>query len=116
MPRQLASGTGMPQSRLPSPRETPVAVIDYEAEYNNRARVPEHPEIFARWAGDSEFFRADMLKNGRAELGLFYGDEPRQYIDLFLPEAGETAPLAPTIHGGCGSSLVPPFSPPLVRR
>ena len=24
-------------------------MIDYEAEYNNRARVPEHPEIFARW-------------------------------------------------------------------
>ena len=24
--------------------------IDYDAEYNNRARVPEHPEIFARWA------------------------------------------------------------------
>ena len=23
--------------------------IDYETEYNNRARVPEHPEIFARW-------------------------------------------------------------------
>ena len=21
--------------------------IDYEAEYNNRARVPEHPEIFS---------------------------------------------------------------------
>ena len=26
--------------------------IDYEAEYNNRARVPEHPQIFARWARD----------------------------------------------------------------
>ena len=23
--------------------------INYEVEYNNRARVPEHPEIFARW-------------------------------------------------------------------
>ena len=27
--------------------------IDYEAEYNNRARVPEHPEIFARWEKDA---------------------------------------------------------------
>src|SRR5271170_669466 len=72
-------------------KETPVAAIDYEAEYNNRARVPEHPEIFARWAGDSEFFRVDMLKSGRAELGLSYGDTPKQYIDLFLPEAGEAA-------------------------
>ena len=23
--------------------------IDYEVEYNNRARVPEHPQIFERW-------------------------------------------------------------------
>lgn len=83
--------------------------IDYEAEYNNRARVPEHPEIFARWAGDSEFFRADALKNGRAELGLAYGDTPKQYLDLFLPEAGDTAPLALFIHGGWWRSLDPSY-------
>ena len=28
-----------------------MANIDYETEYNNRARVPEHPQIFARWTG-----------------------------------------------------------------
>jgi arylformamidase len=88
-------------------QETPVAAIDYEAEYNNRARVPEHPEIFARWARDAELFRADMLKSGRAELGLFYGDEPRQYFDLFLPEAGEGASLAVFVHGGWWRSLDP---------
>jgi arylformamidase len=113
--RQLASGTRMPQSRMPSPRETLVTAIDYEAEYNNRARVPEHPEIFARWARDSEFFRADMLKNGRAELGLFYGDEPRQYIDLFLPQAGEAAPLALFVHGGWWRSLDPSFYSQVAR-
>jgi arylformamidase len=92
-----------------------VAAIDYEAEYNNRARVPEHPEIFARWAGDSEFFRADMLKSGRAELGLSYGDTPKQYIDLFLPEAGEAAPLAIFIHGGWWRSLDPSFYSQVAR-
>jgi len=84
-----------------------VAAIDYEAEYNNRARVPEHPEIFARWARDAELFRADMLKSGRAELGQFYGDEPRQYFDLFLPAAGANAPLAVFVHGGWWRSLDP---------
>jgi arylformamidase len=84
-----------------------VAAIDYEAEYNNRARVPEHVEIFARWMGEAEDYRAETLKSGRAELGLFYGDEPRQYIDLFLPEAGEAAPLALFIHGGWWRSLDP---------
>jgi arylformamidase len=90
-------------------QETPVADIDYEAEYNNRARVPEHPEIFARWTRDAELFRAETLKNGRAELGLSYGDTPRQYFDLFLPAAGEAAPLAIFIHGGWWRSLDPSF-------
>jgi arylformamidase len=84
-----------------------VAEIDYEAEYNNRARVPEHPEILAGWARDAELYRAEMLKAGRAELGLSYGDTPRQYFDLFLPEAGESAPLAMFIHGGWWRSLDP---------
>jgi arylformamidase len=81
--------------------------IDYEAEYNNRARVPEHPEIFARWIRDAEFYRADMLKAGRAELELPYGDTPRQYLDLFHAAAGDAAPLALFIHGGWWRSLDP---------
>jgi len=84
-----------------------VATIDYEAEYNNRARVPEHPEIFARWTRQAELYRADALKAGRAELGLAYGETPRQYLDLFLPEASEAAPLAMFIHGGWWRSLDP---------
>ena len=84
-----------------------MAAIDYEAEYNNRARVPEHQKIFARWARDAENYRADTLKIGRAQLGLAYGDTPRQFADLFLPEAGESAPLALFIHGGYWRSLDP---------
>jgi len=81
--------------------------IDYEVEYNNRARVPEHPEIFARWAGEAELYRADALKRGQADLGLSYGDTPRQYLDLFFPDAGPAAPLALFIHGGWWRSLEP---------
>jgi len=80
--------------------------IDYEAQYNNRALVPEHPEIFARWIRDAEFYRADMLKADRAELGLAYGDTPRQYVDLFHA-AHRGAPLALFIHGGYWRSLDP---------
>jgi arylformamidase len=86
-----------------------VADIDYETEYNNRARVPEHPEIFARWTRDAELFRAEALKDGRAELGLSYGDTPRQTVDLFLPKSGAEAPLAMFIHGGWWRSLDPSF-------
>jgi arylformamidase len=88
-------------------REGAVAGIDYEVEYNNRARVPEHAEIFARWARDAELYRAETLKAGRADLGLCYGDTPRQTVDLFLPAAGDMAPLAIFVHGGWWRSLDP---------
>ena len=81
--------------------------IDYEAEYNNRARVPEHPEIFARWAREAEDYRAEAMKERRAELGLSYGESLRQFIDLFSPRPGVTAPLALFIHGGYWRSLDP---------
>jgi len=89
--------------------------VDYEAEYNLRAHVPEHPEIFARWAHDAEDYRAEMLKRDRAELGLSYGDTPRQFLDLFLPETGDTAPLAMFIHGGYWRAFDPSFSSHMAR-
>lgn len=82
-----------------------MAAIDYEAEYNNRARVPEYADIFLRWASEAENYRADMLKAGRAELGLSYGDTPRQFLDLFLTGTDDTAPLALFVHGGYWRSL-----------
>lgn len=82
-----------------------MADMDYEAEYNNRARVPEHEQIFLGWARDAENYRADALKEGRAELDLAYGDTPRQTLDLFMPRAGSAAPLALFVHGGYWRSL-----------
>jgi arylformamidase len=81
--------------------------VDYETEYNNRARVPEHPDIFARWAREAEDYRAEAMKERRAELGLSYGESLRQFIDLFSPRPGVTAPLALFIHGGYWRSLDP---------
>lgn len=92
-----------------------MAAINYEVEYDNRARVPEHPEIFARWTHEAENYRVDMLKAGRAELGLSYGDTPRQCFDLFLPEAGEAAPLAIFVHGGWWRSLDPSLFSQMAR-
>jgi arylformamidase len=85
----------------------PMADMDYEAEYNNRARVPEHEQIFLGWARDAESYRADALEARRAELGLAYGDTPRQTLDLFMPQAGGAAPLALFVHGGYWRSLDP---------
>ena len=92
-----------------------MAAIDYEVEYNNRARVPEHPEIFARWTYEAELYRAEMLKNSRAELGLTYGSTPRQSVDLFLAQGRENAPLAIFIHGGWWRSLEPSIFSQMAR-
>jgi arylformamidase len=81
--------------------------IDYEAEYNNRARVPEHPDILARWAREAEDYRAEAMQERRAELGLRYGSTLRQFIDVFSPPGGATAPLALFLHGGYWRSLEP---------
>jgi arylformamidase len=95
--------------------EARVAAIDYEAEYNNRARVPEHPEIFARWMGEAEFYRAEMLEKDRAELGLAYGSTPRQTVDLFQAKDADNAPLAVFIHGGWWRSLEPSIFSQMAR-
>jgi arylformamidase len=114
-PPQLASAEDMPQICRAIRMEAQVAAIDYEVEYNNRARVPEHPEIFARWTYEAELYRAEMLKNGRAELGLTYGSTPRQTIDLFLAQGHENAPLAIFIHGGWWRSLEPSMFSQMAR-
>ncbi|HWL31160.1 MAG TPA: alpha/beta hydrolase [Xanthobacteraceae bacterium] len=80
---------------------------DYEAEYNNSTRVPEHPEIFARWARDGAAYRAETGKEGRAEIGLTYGPSARQTIDLFKPRGDADGPLAMFIHGGYWRSFDP---------
>jgi arylformamidase len=79
--------------------------IDYEVEYDNRARVPEHPEIFARWQREAAAFREAARD---AELGLRYGPGPRQTVDLFpAKDDDEQTPLALFIHGGWWRSLEP---------
>ena len=81
--------------------------IDYEAEYNNRARVKEHPEILARIADAASAYRAEAAARGRAELNVGYGPSPRQFVDIFFSDAGGDAPLSMFIHGGYWRSLQP---------
>lgn len=72
-----------------------MAAIDYEAEYNNRLRVPEYAEHAARWQAASAAYR----RAARADLDQPYGSGERHRYDLF--RAGDAkAPLAVYIHGG----------------
>ncbi len=82
-----------------------MTTIDYEAEYNNRARVPEHLQIFAQWSRDGAAYRARM--NGPRYARMTYGTSARQTMDVFRGEAGAEAPLAVFVHGGWWRSLEP---------
>jgi arylformamidase len=75
-----------------------VAGIDYETEYNNRARVPENPAIMAGWAGDAAAYRAM-----HAPRQVAYGPGPRNTIDLFSGD-GQGA-IVMFIHGGYWQAL-----------
>ena len=77
--------------------------VDYEAEYNNRARVPDHPAILESWARDAAAYRA--AARSRHEV-IRYGESERQAIDLFAPTEGAQARATVVfIHGGYWQSL-----------
>lgn len=75
-----------------------VGEIDYEAEYNNRARVPDHPAVLNRWKAAAEAAVA-----AHAPETLAYGPGDRQVMDLF--SAGPDAPVAVFLHGGYWQAL-----------
>jgi arylformamidase len=81
--------------------------LNYDAEYDTRGRVPEHPAILARMASDAAAYRSEAGARGRAELDVRYGASPRQILDIFSSDAGKDAPLAMFIHGGYWRALQP---------
>ncbi len=69
--------------------------IDYEAEYNNRARVPDHPAHISRWIADAADYRENT-----PPTPLPYGDGERAILDLFTPADPRGAATLIFIHGG----------------
>lgn len=70
--------------------------MDLAAEYNNRAQVPEHAEIIARWTREAKAYRDG--KGG--EFDIPYGARPRNRVDLFAGLGEGRGPLIVFIHGG----------------
>jgi arylformamidase len=71
-----------------------------DTQYNNRARIPEHPQIFARWAAASQHAR----EHATVHPDLPYGEGPNETLDVF-PSAAAGAPVLVFIHGGWWRSL-----------
>jgi arylformamidase len=75
-----------------------------DQQYNVRAGIPDHEDIFARWAADSAALRAGAP--GQVIESVGYGPHPAQAFDVYLPEcAGAAAPVLVFVHGGYWQSL-----------
>jgi len=72
-----------------------------DAQYNNRARVPEAVAILARWAKASAVARDGSPAK---RLDLRYGDGPNETLDVF-PAARPGAPILFFVHGGYWRAL-----------
>jgi len=80
--------------------------MNLQAEYDNRARVPDFATHLAAWQHDAAAWR-DACPH--ATLDLAYGPSERQRLDLFDP-GGWDAPQALYIHGGYWKALDRRFS------
>ena len=78
------------------------STLDPEAEYNNRARVPDHQAVMLRWRAAAETARAD-----HPPLAIAYGPGEREVMDLFSagPSLDSGAPIAVFLHGGYWQAL-----------
>ena len=71
-----------------------------DVQYNNRARIPEHPQIFERWNHASELAR----QRASRRLDVAYGAGPNETLDVF-PTTRAQAPVLVFIHGGWWRAL-----------
>lgn len=72
----------------------------YDEQYNNRARIPEHPAILAHWFEASARARerhTDMTER-------VYGAEQRERLDVFAARA-PASPVFVYLHGGYWRAL-----------
>jgi arylformamidase len=72
----------------------------YDAQYNNRARIPEALQILERWTNASALTRERAV----CVLDVPYGDAPSEKLDIF-PATRAGAPVLVHIHGGYWRAL-----------
>src|SRR6185436_11750311 len=65
----------------------------FDAQYNNRARIPEHLAILREWDERSHHARASQS----CTLDVAYGSAPSERLDVFAPRA-PGAPVLVYVH------------------
>lgn len=94
--RTTASTTGP----LPESQPSPAEARRLGKEYDNRARVPDHPEIFQRWGAGASRARSTMI----CYLDREYGPSPGEKLDIFPARKGDGSAMM-FIHGGYWRSM-----------
>ncbi|TSA13215.1 MAG: alpha/beta hydrolase [Betaproteobacteria bacterium] len=72
----------------------------YDRQYNARAMIPDHAQIFERWKTRSQAARAGLP----CRLDIAYGASAAEKLDIF-PAEGKSEALLVFIHGGYWRSL-----------
>jgi len=71
-----------------------------DVQYNNRARIPDHQQLFDRWSRDSAIARDRSSRR----LDVAYGPGSAETLDVF-PSTRADAPVLFFIHGGYWRAL-----------
>jgi len=87
-----------PNPLVPSTAQPSPAWFDLQ--YNNRARIPDHPAILKHWFDSSARARERHLDMVECE----YGTGPRERLDVFPPQKAG-APILVYLHGGYWRAL-----------
>ncbi len=74
-------------------------ITDWDDAYANGPNIPKGDRWPAAWVEPARLYREALAAEGRAKLGIAYGDKPRNRFDFFLP-AGKPAGLVVYVHGG----------------
>jgi arylformamidase len=67
-----------------------------DAQYNNRARVPDHDDIQAGYQARAK----TVLEKFETRLDVSYGPSAEEILDVYLPENAAGAPINVFLHGG----------------
>lgn len=74
--------------------------MDWDAAYDNGFGLPpDTPDYEALWPLEAALFRARLDGESRADIGIAYGPDALQRLDLFRP-VGPPRGLAVFVHGG----------------
>ena len=69
---------------------------DLDAQYNNRAMVPEYVKMYEAW----EPLSAEVFADFSSHQNIAYGTSPRETLDIISPKGREPHPALLYIHGG----------------